>query len=221
MVLQGIDKQAGVVRSIFEMFGSGNYGLITIVRHLETNRIPTRTGGAKWDNDRIKTMLKNETYAGVRYFNRMTRVKKGDREGKKLIRGQWLYRDPSEWITVTVPAIVPRDLFDLVQARLRKHQKRYCKPATHYLLSGLVQCGVCSGRCSSTRGYRKVTQPSGKVSVYHFSTYRCNRRARENMHDRSQIQHCSNSSIATHILEAEVFRLIGETMIHPRSCAAA
>jgi hypothetical protein len=37
--------------------------------------------------------LKNETYAGIRYFNRMTRVKKGDREGKKLVRGQWVYRD--------------------------------------------------------------------------------------------------------------------------------
>ena len=35
------------------------------------------------------------------------------------------------------------------------------------------------------------------------------------MHDRTQIEHCSNSSIATHILEAEVFRLIGEKMIDP------
>ena len=38
-------------------------------------------------------MLKNETYAGTRYFNRMTRAKEGDPEGKKLIRGQWVYRD--------------------------------------------------------------------------------------------------------------------------------
>jgi site-specific DNA recombinase len=207
------EGQAEVVQSIFEMFASGNFGLITIVRYLETHHIPTCSGKTTWDNDRIKTMLKNETYAGVRYFNRITRVKKSDREGKKLIRGQWLYRDPSEWIAVKVPAIVSRELFDQVQARLRTHQKRYCKPPTHYLLSGLVQCGVCSGKCSSTRGYRKVTQPSGKVSVYHFSNYRCDRRARENMHDRTQIAHCSNSSIATHILESEVFRLIGETMI--------
>ena len=108
------EQQAAVVRSIFEMFGSGNYGLVTIVRHLERNRVRTRTGVAKWDNDRIKTMLKNETYAGVRYFNRMTRVKKADREGKKLVRGQWLYRDRSEWIPVKVPAIVSRELFEKV-----------------------------------------------------------------------------------------------------------
>src|SRR6516162_9150219 len=193
------EEQAAVVRSIFEMFASGTFGLVTIVRHLE--------------RDRIKTMLQNETYAGIRHFNRMTRVKKGDREGRKLVRGQWVYRDPSEWIAVKVPAIVSRELFDQVQARLRTHQKRYCKPATRYLLSGLVQCGVCSGKCSSTRGYRRVKRPSGKVSVYHFSTYRCNRRARENMHDRTQIDHCTNSSIATHILEAEACGLIAENMI--------
>jgi DNA invertase Pin-like site-specific DNA recombinase len=125
------EQQAAVVRSIFEMFASGNFGLVAIVRYLETNHIPTCSGKTTWDNDRIKTMLKNETYAGTRYFNRMTRVKKGDREGKRLIRGQWLYRDPSDWIAVKVPAIVSHELFDQVQARLRTHQKRYCKPATH------------------------------------------------------------------------------------------
>ena len=81
------EEQAEVVRSIFEMFASGNFGLVTIVRHLESNRIPTCSGKTGWDNDRIKTMLQNETYAGTRHFNRMTRVKKGDREGRKLIRG--------------------------------------------------------------------------------------------------------------------------------------
>jgi hypothetical protein len=218
------EEQAKVVRSIFEMFASGTFGLVTIVRYLESNRIPTCNGKTRWDNDRIKTMLQNQTYAGTRYFNRMTRVKKGDREGRKLVRGQWVYRDPSEWMAVKVPAIVSRELFDQVQARLRTHQKRYCKPATHYLLSGFVQCGVCGGKCSSTRGYRRVKRPSGKVSVYHSSTYRCNRRARENMHDRTQIDHCTNSSIATHILEAEVCRLIAETMIDPgtlRGCMKA
>jgi hypothetical protein len=83
---------------------------------------------------------------------------------------------------------------------------------------------VCGGKCSSTRGYRRVKRPSGKVSVYHFSTYRCNRRARENMHDRAQVEHCTNSSLATHILEAEVCRLIAETIIDPgalRGCMKA
>jgi site-specific DNA recombinase len=83
------EEQAAVVRSIFEMFASGTYGLVTISRHLEERRILTCKGLQRWDNDRIKSILKNETYTGTRYFNRMTRVKKADRDGRKLMRGQW------------------------------------------------------------------------------------------------------------------------------------
>jgi site-specific DNA recombinase len=62
------EEQAAVVRSIFEMFASGNYGLVTISRHLEERRILTATGRQRWDNNRIKSILKNETYTGTRYY---------------------------------------------------------------------------------------------------------------------------------------------------------
>jgi site-specific DNA recombinase len=124
------EEQAAIVRQVFEMFASGNYGLVTISRYLEERRIPTRTGRFLWDNDRIKTMLKNETYTGVRYFNRITKATQANREGKKLIRGKWVLRDREDWIAVNVPAIVSRELFEKVQERLRTHDQRYCKPAT-------------------------------------------------------------------------------------------
>jgi hypothetical protein len=160
-------------------------------------------------------MLKNETYTGTRYYNRLTAAKDGNREGKQVVRGKWIYRDPAEWIAVQVPAIVSRELFDEVQERLRQYEERYCKPITRYLLSGLVQCGVCGSACSSSRRYHKVVQPSGKVSVYHRAIYRCNRQAQENMHDRARIERCTNSRIGTHILEDKVFEMIRDTMLHP------
>ena len=169
----------------------------------------------------FKFMLKNETYAGTRYFNRITRATDASREGRQLIRGRWVYRDLAEWIPVAVPAIVPRELFDTVHDKLRLHEERYCRPVTHYLLQGLVQCGVCGSRCSSSRGYHKVVRPSGRVCVYHRAAYRCNRRAQENMHDRTRIERCRNSEIGTHILEGKVFELIREIMLDPaklRSC---
>jgi site-specific DNA recombinase len=155
------EDQAVVVRSIFEMFASGRYGLVTICRHLEERRILTRMGKSLWDNDRIKEMLKNETYAGTRYFNQTTATKDAMREGKKLIRGR-VHRDRAEWIAVKVPAIVSRELFDTVQERLARHDERYCRPQTHYLLSGLVQCGCCGSRGSSSRRWQRVVRPSGK-----------------------------------------------------------
>jgi Recombinase len=97
----------------------------------------------QWDRGQIKAMLKNETYAGTRYFNRFTAATEASREGKSVIRGRWVYRDRAEWIPVKVPAIVPRELFETVHERLRLHEERYCRPVTHYLLQGLVQCGVC------------------------------------------------------------------------------
>jgi hypothetical protein len=132
-----------------------------------------------------------------------------------VIRGKWVYRDRAEWIAVNVPAIVSRELFDKVQDKLRQHKERYCTPVTHYLLQGLVQCGVCGSRCLSSRRYHKVVYPSGKVSVYHRSVYRCNRRARQNEHDRTQIERCDNSEIGTHILEGKVFEIIREIMLDP------
>jgi hypothetical protein len=120
-------------------------------------------GRPQWDRGQIKAMLNNETYAGTRYFNRITRAPEASREGKQVIHGRWVYRDRAEWIPVKVPAIVSRELFEIVHERLRVHEERYCRPVTHYLLQGLVQFGVCGSRCSSSRGYHKVVRPSGRV----------------------------------------------------------
>jgi site-specific DNA recombinase len=160
-------------------------------------------------------MLRNETYAGTRYFNRLTRATEASRGGKPVIHGRWVYRERSEWIPVKVPPIVSRELFETVHERLRVHEERYCRPVTHYLLQGLVECGVCGSRCSSSRRYQKVVRHPGKLSVYHRAIYRCNRRAQENMHDRTRIERCRNSEIGTHILEGKVSELIREIMLDP------
>jgi hypothetical protein len=78
------EEQTAVVRSIFKMLASGNYGLVTISRHLEERRILTAAGRQRWDNDRIKSMLKNETYTGTRYFNRIVHATDANREGNKV-----------------------------------------------------------------------------------------------------------------------------------------
>src|SRR5258708_2493445 len=84
------EEQAAVVRSIFEMFASGDFGLVTISRWLEERRIATRTGRERWNMDQVKFMLKNETYAGTRYYNRITAAKGAVPEGARLIKGRWV-----------------------------------------------------------------------------------------------------------------------------------
>jgi site-specific DNA recombinase len=217
------EEQAAVVRSIFEMFASGEFGLVNIARFLEQSEIRTHLGRSRWNFSQIKSMLKNETYTGVRYFNRITAATDAAKEAKKVFKGRWMFRDRADWIAVAVPSIVPRELFDAVQERLRTHSERYCQPVTRYLLSGLVECGVCGSACSSSRRYHKVRRSSGKVSLYHNSFYRCNRQAGSFYHEPAQRERCTNARIATHILEGKVFEFIAETMIDPgklRACIA-
>jgi site-specific DNA recombinase len=102
------EEQAAIVQSIFEMFASGDYGLVNISRFLEERRIPTRTGRPQWYRDQIKFMLKNETYTGTRYFNRIMHATDANREGNEVIHGKWIFRDRAEWIAVNVPPIVSR-----------------------------------------------------------------------------------------------------------------
>ena len=80
------EEQAAIVRSIFEMFASGEFVLVTITRFLEENRIPTRTGRSQWQRDQIKFMLKNDTYAGTRYFNRIRQRPRPPARASKLSR---------------------------------------------------------------------------------------------------------------------------------------
>ena len=47
--------QAPIVRSIFEMFASGGFGLVTISRSLEARRVPTRMGRSLWHRDQTST----------------------------------------------------------------------------------------------------------------------------------------------------------------------
>jgi ABC-type uncharacterized transport system substrate-binding protein len=56
---------------------------------------------------RIKTMLRNETYAGIRYFNRITAATEAAREGKKVVRGKWALREPAECIRSMCPPSYP------------------------------------------------------------------------------------------------------------------
>jgi hypothetical protein len=101
----------------------------------------------------------------------------GEPQGRPRDPRQVVYRDRSEWIAINVPPIVSRELFDRVQEQLAQHDQRYSTPPTHYLLSGIVECGVCGARCSSFRRWQRVKRPSGTISVYHHSSYRCNQRA--------------------------------------------
>ena len=103
----------------------------------------TNSKGAPLDANFIPTLLHNRRYIG-----------------------EYKYRDI---ITPNgVPAIIPQELFDRVQARLEKNRKspaRY-KAIEPYLLVNKLICGTCGGMMVGESG-----RGSHNQTVYHY--YRC------------------------------------------------
>jgi hypothetical protein len=209
------EEQAAVIRSIFEMYASGQFTLNAIARSLEKRSVATLRGKGLWYTGNIKKMLHNSTYAGTRYFNRSTNVSEASGDGKRPTPKR-VVRDREDWIAVQVPAIVSRELFDKVQELLRIASERYRLPSVPHLLGGLVRCAECGRSYTSARRYVTNLLPSAKVSVYHRALYRCNRHLNDNGHDSSRTTRCRNSTVATHILDNKVVDLIQEVMFDPQ-----
>jgi site-specific DNA recombinase len=209
------EEQAAVVRWMFETFASGAT-INGIIRSLEERGIPTRMGKPLWRRDHLKDMLQNRTYAGTRYYNRITKTKDGPEHDKGAQHHGYIIRDRADWIAVKVPAIVSEQLFEKVQEKLWFIEQRYRQPAMHYLLSGLVECAECGWACASYRRYLKKTLADGTLRVYHKSAYRCNSRATARLHHGKHIERCSSAEIATGILEGKVFEMIQHVMLDPK-----
>jgi len=215
------EQEAKVVRWMFEAYASGT-GIQAITRLLEERGVLTKRGGKLWYDKSVKWLLQNQVYTGIRYYNRMTRAAAEPAKGRK--HAPLTFRDRSEWVGVPVPAIISQELFDRVQARMQALGKRYRHPMTHYLLSGLVECGECGCRCSSYRRYVGKQLVSRERSIYHRAAYKCNSGTSRKMHARENITPCRNPQVATHLLEDAVFEIIQKNMLDPvklRACMEA
>jgi hypothetical protein len=96
-------------------------GLQGITRTLEEREVLTKSGKKLWRAENVRYLLQNETYTGIRYFNRMT--SDGPAQGRE--HGRMILRARSEWVGVPVPAIVPQELFVRVQARMQQVREKY------------------------------------------------------------------------------------------------
>ena len=67
------EREAAVVRHIFEAFGNGS-AICGIARSLEAQGIVTRLGRTLWDGTHLKTILQRHTYTGTRYYNTVTTI---------------------------------------------------------------------------------------------------------------------------------------------------
>jgi site-specific DNA recombinase len=155
--------EAAIIVRIFSEAAEGLPNL-AIVKRLNAEGI-TPPRGRYWrpnslvgSRSRNHGILRNSVYCGKLVWNRVRMIKNPD-TGKRVSR----VNPEGEWLHNLVPrlAIVPKELFDAVQATLKRRSS--CRPGLRKvpkaLLSGLLRCETCGGGMSikgRDRGGRRI-----------------------------------------------------------------
>ena len=104
------DTEADIVRMIFDWYLSG-HSILAIRKELQKRAIKSPTGQDAWSKRTLETMLKNEKYAGdVQVMKTYTEpYPKGKRQVNQGEYDRFILEESH-------PAIIPKDVFELVQA---------------------------------------------------------------------------------------------------------
>jgi site-specific DNA recombinase len=189
-------EQASVVIYIFDQVLHGK-GIIEIARELNQNGTPGPKGNG-WTKTGLHFILGNELYIGTLVW------------GRKSKRGL----DPIR-VEDACPPIVSKEIFDLVQERMRERAPVCVHPrrvASRYLLSGLAKCGHC--------GKALVGQDAkgGKFAYYTCGTVlkkgagACPARARSAAKFEKQVVNEIKERILTPENLTELVKLVNEEM---------
>lgn len=156
------EPKAAIVRQIFEWCDSGA-SLREITRRLRNSGAsPARAG--RWGRSSVHRILINETYAGVAHYGTH------QRQGAVLRKRA----DLSQRIAISVPPIVPRPLWERVQARLSQNVTAACgRPSVAYLLRGRLFCGQCGRRMNGEWGRSRAYRCTGRDTTANHSGERC------------------------------------------------
>ena len=211
------EEQAAVVKQVFEWVGRDRISIGEVTRRLKEKAIPTATGKSWWDRTTVWAMLKNPAYQGSAAFGKTRtgprrprlRRQRGDPTTPRR-SGSTYDTEPSERISIPVPAIVSEELFAAVQEQLTENRLRgrERKRGARYLLQGLLECQCC--------GYayygKKVSRSSAKGKVP-YAYYRC---VGTDAYRFGGNRVCENKQVRTDKLDAAVWNDACELLHHPK-----
>src|SRR5215207_2670594 len=149
------EYEAAIVRQMFAWYLEQGATLGTIARRLTEGGVLTPTGKISWSRSTIRGILKNHAYVGNAYGHCTYLAPAKSRRSPLAPVGAGLTakrRPQGELIPVSVPEIVERETFDLVQEKL-SHNRKFASrnnKSHRYLLRALVSYGAC-GRSSPAR----------------------------------------------------------------------
>ena len=140
--------EAAIVQQVFAWYAEHEQTLGQIAERLSAQDTPS-PGGCRWRSETVRRLLRHSAYRGVAYWQRYAYSDETVGQPRKHGRGHLQYPRPearpaTEWLTLTVPAIVTPDLWEQAQERLALNARDAVRNTQHpYLLRGLLVCGVC------------------------------------------------------------------------------
>ncbi|MBP2019577.1 site-specific DNA recombinase [Symbiobacterium terraclitae] len=139
--------EARWVQQIF-LWAAEGLGVQQIANRLNEAGVRTKRGGARWYRGTVAKILRNRGYIGELQVNRYDARGIGvQRQLPKTRRTRVLTqaeRPREEWVTIRIPPLITRELWDEVQAVRRTNPRRLAQQRDG-LLSGLMACGYCGG----------------------------------------------------------------------------
>lgn len=145
--------EARIVKLIFRSVAVEGVTLRQLIRRLHESGIrPRASARGAWSTSTLSSLLRNTTYFGEAVWGASYAVAPDKPHKKvayrKIKKSSRRMRPKEEWITIPVPAIIDRKLFDQARARLNSNSatgRRNRK--NEYLLAGRIRCV-----CGRTRG---------------------------------------------------------------------
>jgi site-specific DNA recombinase len=177
--------EAAIVAELFAMYREPAVSLLQLSMRLDARGVPTPSGAPRWSCATVRGILRNPTYTGQVYAQRMQSRAPTHRRSATHPIGHpscTAVSQPAErWILVAqVPAVVSQTHFEEVQAKLAANQVFAARNNTahRYLLRALVSCGCCGLACRGvTRGRYAYYICNGKrQSTYSRHMTRCSSR---------------------------------------------
>ena len=188
------DKEANIVKKIFELYIDGNTHQKIIA---ELNNLGYKNKrGTEWTKNSLLSIIRNQKYIGTYVWNRVvSKNSKGKRNGHREKPVEEVIRIPNG-----MPAIISVETFQKAQQIIAKRKLGEESPrrtSTVYLLSSLVKCSCGSGLQGNRRTAKTRPNPNWKPKPTYIS-YRCTFRKTK---DKTL---CDNPEIRKEYLEAYV-----------------
>lgn len=134
------EKEADVVRRIFNYYTQGGYGCSTIANMLNDEGIMTKKG-AKWQQISVARILKNPIYIGKVINGKQEMVEIYSYDRKNIPEGNWFITQRPEL------AIVDEAIFNEAQRILGGRHDAFVnnneRNSNKHLFSTLIKCGEC------------------------------------------------------------------------------